>query len=127
MEGRDRPTDSTRAKASLRSSFSSDPEMRELVDFFIDDLARRVAAISSALDALDRRRLRVLAHQLYGSAEGYGFRPIGEAARILEEEICANQLDDGLAEEVALSVLREKTEDLLTVCRRAIPTPDELP
>lgn len=122
----------------LRSRFADDPEMRELVLWFLGDLERRVGAIRSALDAHDATRLRMLAHQLSGSAQGYGFEEIGEAARRVESEIRFLALhrkaqpgdddglhgdglhDDGLQNEVQISTLAERTEDLISVCSRAI-------
>lgn len=127
----------------LRSRFADDPEMRELVLWFLGDLERRVGAIRSALDAHDASRLRMLAHQLSGSAQGYGFEEIGEAARRVESEIRFLGLhrkaqpgdddglhgdglhddglhDDGLQNEVQISTLAERTEDLISVCSRAI-------
>jgi HPt (histidine-containing phosphotransfer) domain-containing protein len=102
--------------------------MRELVIWFLGDLERRVEAIRNALDAHDADRLRVLAHQLSGSANGYGFQQIGDAARKVEGEIrfinmhreAIPHSDDGMEQEVQLSALTEKTEDLIWLCRRAI-------
>jgi HPt (histidine-containing phosphotransfer) domain-containing protein len=80
----------------------------------------------------------MLAHQLSGSAQGYGFEEIGEAARRVESEIRFLGLhrkaqpggddglhgdglhDDGLQNEVQISTLAERTEDLISVCSRAI-------
>lgn len=120
-----RPADGT---APLRSRFADDPEMRDLVTWFLGDLERRIEAIRGALDAHDAARLRALAHQLSGSAEGYGFEEIGEAARKVESEIRYIRLhresiphnDDGLEHELHISTLAEKTEDLITLCRRAL-------
>lgn len=126
----------------LRSVYSNDPEMRELVDFFVEDLTRRVHAMRAALDCFDVARLRALAHQLSGTASGYGFPPIGDAARALENEIpkpsrktttqCSGfesdaAQDDGLLDEMMIAHLRERAEDLIALCRRAIPTPEPLP
>jgi len=107
----------------LTSSFSDDPEMQELLAYFIDDLSRRVDLLRNALDALDAKRLRAIAHQLSGSAGGYGYAPIGDAARALEREIDDDRHDDifdGLDDEAAISAVREKAEDLISTCRRAI-------
>lgn len=114
-----------RAEPPLRSTYSGDPEMRELVDYFIGDLGRRVHALRAALDACDAARLRTLAHQLSGSAGGYGFAPIGDAAKRLEDHVRSLRTDDGLADEMALSTVREKAEDLIAACRRAIRTGDD--
>ena len=112
----------------LRSPLENDPEMRSLVLWFLGDLERRVDAIRTALDAHDADRLRILAHQLAGSANGYGFQQIGDAARKVESEIryinmhreAIPHVDDGMEDELHLSALTEKTEDLIWLCRRAI-------
>lgn len=123
-----------RKDSPIRSRFAHDPEMRELVPWFLGDLERRVEAIQSALDQHDAARLRVIAHQLAGSAKGYGFDQIGDAARKLESSVrfaClqrdansslgdAGGSDDGLADEMSLAGLVEKAEDLIVLCRRAI-------
>ncbi|MFM7051076.1 MAG: Hpt domain-containing protein [Planctomycetota bacterium] len=113
------------AEPPLRSSYSGDPEMRELVDYFIGDLERRMHALRAALDACDAARLRTLAHQLSGSAGGYGFAPIGDAAKRLEDHVRSLRTDDGLSDETALSAVRERAEDLIATCRRAIRTGDD--
>ena len=118
MEGRETSTDTTKVKAPLRSSFADDPEMRDLLVFFVDDLSRRVEAIRRALFDQDRAQLHTLAHQLSGSAGGYGYTSIGDVARLLEKQTRSNQLSD----EMELSLLHERAEDLISICRRAIST-----
>ena len=117
----------------LRSRFADDPEMRELVLWFLGDLERRVGAIRSALDAHDASRLRMLAHQLSGSAQGYGFESEirflglhrkaqpGDDDKLHGDGLHDDGLhDDGLQNEVQISTLAERTEDLISVCSRAI-------
>src|SRR5690606_20533847 len=69
----------------LLSEFAGDPDMAELVQMFIDDLPQRLAAIEAAFDAGDLDQLRSLAHQLKGAAGGYGFTPITDSARTVEQ------------------------------------------
>jgi HPt (histidine-containing phosphotransfer) domain-containing protein len=121
MEGRVISTDTTKVKAPLRSSFADDPEMRDLLVFFVDDLNRRVEAIRRALLDQDRAQLHTLAHQLSGSAGGYGYTSIGDVARLLEKQVQSDQLSD----EMELSLLHERAEDLISICRRAISTVQE--
>jgi HPt (histidine-containing phosphotransfer) domain-containing protein len=121
MEGRVISTDTTKVKAPLRSSFADDPEMRDLLVFFVDDLSRRVEAIHRALLDQDRAQLHTLAHQLSGSAGGYGYTSIGDVARLLEKQVRSGQLSD----EMELSLLHERAEDLISICRRAISTVQE--
>lgn len=80
-----------------RSEYASDPEMRHIVTLFVDDLARRADLLRAARDAGDRLRLRTLAHQLRGSAGGYGFPGIGNAAANLEILILSEASDARIA------------------------------
>ena len=121
MEGRVISTDTTKVKAPLRSSFADDPERRDLLVFFVDDLGRRIEAIRRALLDQDRAQLHTLAHQLSGSAGGYGYTSIGDVARLLEKQVQSDQLSD----EMELSLLHERAEDLISICRRAISTVQE--
>ncbi|MFO0827710.1 MAG: Hpt domain-containing protein [Phycisphaerales bacterium] len=100
-------------RPQIKSEFADDPDMREIVEFFVNDLGDRVAAISAAFQSDDLSRLRTLAHQLKGAAGGYGFPAIGMAAATVEREL--------LADQATLSALSEKVEDLLRLCRAAMP------
>lgn len=94
-----------------RSEYATDPEMRDIVTLFVEDLPRRAAALREARTAGDRPRLRTLAHQLRGSAGGYGFPGIGNAAANLEILILANAADERVDNAV---------ERLASRCMRAI-------
>lgn len=103
--------------ASLQSEFADDPEMREIVEFFINDLTARMDSIRQAFDDSDRARLKTLAHQLKGAAGGYGFPSIGLAASAVERELMGHEAD--------LAALGDKVEELIRLCRSATPTPRE--
>lgn len=106
------------------------------MQWFLHDLERRIDAIRAALDAKDAAQLRDIAHHLAASAEGYGFDEIGSAARQFESDVRfivlrtesatsdEDSLDDGLEDEVSLSSLTEKAEDLINLCRQAIDAKD---
>lgn len=68
----------------LRSTYADDPEMGELVTYFVDAMGERVAAMYAALDDRDMALLHRLAHQLKGAAKGYGFGPITDRAATLD-------------------------------------------
>lgn len=92
-----------------RSEYAADPEMRHIVGLFVDDLARRAELLRAARDAGDRLRLRTLSHQLRGSAGGYGFPGIGNAAANLEILILSEASDARIAvavERLAIRCLR---------------------
>ena len=96
----------------LRSLFEDDPDLRDLVVLFVDELGGRVDSIRAAFDARDLAGLQNISHQLKGAAGGYGFDPIGDAAGRLEYELLGDEAD--------LSCLSERVEDLITLCRAAV-------
>jgi len=66
------------------SEFADDADMLELVELFVEEMPRRLQDIEKAARSQDLGRLAMLAHQLKGSAGGYGFPSITEVARRLE-------------------------------------------
>ena len=100
----------------IHSAFESDPDLRDLVVLFVDELGNRADSIRQAFLDDDVAALRRIAHQLKGSAGGYGFDPIGDAASRLEYDL--------LADEAAVSSLSERVEDLIASCRAAV-RPDQ--
>lgn len=91
--------------------------MREIVEFFVNDLTARMDSLREAFDKDDRARLKTLAHQLKGAAGGYGFPTIGHAAGAVERELLGQQAD--------VASLHDKVEDLIRLCRSALPKTDE--
>ena len=79
---------------------------------FVDDLYERMKAVKTAFETADEDQLRHLAHQIKGSAGGYGFGPIGDVAAELEYEL--------LREEADISQVQERVEDLASICRAAV-------
>ena len=100
----------------LHSEFEMDPDLRDLVVLFVDELDDRITSIKGALEDDDHATLRRLAHQLKGSAGGYGFDPIGDAAARLEYELLGDQAE--------LSTITERAEDLISTCRAAVRPED---
>ena len=96
----------------LHSSYEDDPDLRDLVVLFVDELDGRVGSIRSAFDASDLAELQNISHQLKGAAGGYGFDPIGDAAGRLEYDLLGDEAD--------MSRLSERVEDLITLCRAAV-------
>jgi HPt (histidine-containing phosphotransfer) domain-containing protein len=95
----------------LRSTFAGDPEMAELVQYFVNELGSRAGALHDALGSGDAERLRTVAHQLKGAAGGYGFPDISDTADAVEQTV--------LAGEAETSALTEQVEALIQLCRRA--------
>jgi signal transduction histidine kinase/CheY-like chemotaxis protein/HPt (histidine-containing phosphotransfer) domain-containing protein len=95
------------AAGLLVSEFADDEDMAELVERFTTGLPAVALRLEEALEANDREAIRRTAHQLKGSAGGYGFPTITAAAGRLE----ASARDV----EAPLTVLAEVT----ALCRRA--------
>jgi HPt (histidine-containing phosphotransfer) domain-containing protein len=100
------------AKADvIISEFADDPEMAELVDFFLSDLEKHVTAMANAWQEADHEALRGLAHQLKGAAGGYGFPTLTKAAAAVEASLLAKQAE--------LSQVGERVDELIVMCRKA--------
>lgn len=97
----------------LQSTLAGDPDMAELVQYFVQEMDNRAQTIASAAESNDLDQLRVVAHQLKGAARGYGFEPISQSAASLEELI--QQADP--AEDC--SELGRQIDELIDLCRRA--------
>ncbi len=103
-------TDRQNATEALVSELADDPDMAELVGRFVAELPGKVTAMETAIVDGDLTRLTVLTHRLKGSAGGYGFPSITEAAKDLESS-ARTQKD--------LDRVRECFAALADLCRRA--------
>jgi HPt (histidine-containing phosphotransfer) domain-containing protein len=95
----------------LYSEYRSDPEMVELIEFFLQELSQQAVNIDQAFEMGDVQRLRVLSHQLKGAAGGYGYPSISASAGAVESAV--------LADEANLSNVAEHVEALTLLCRQA--------
>ncbi len=101
---------STNVVEPLISELADDPDMLDLVSEFADDLPERAEAIASCVAAEDLATIRTLAHQLKGSAGGYGFPAITDAAAKVEQSAKDN---------AELVVITEQINELALLCQRA--------
>lgn len=102
-----RPHDHT--PEPLRSEFADDPEMSELIGFFVEELPERLDRLMDSWRDQRFEELQRIAHQLKGASGGYGFSPVGEAAARLENSIKT---------EAAMEQLQQDVDSLLNLCRR---------
>jgi HPt (histidine-containing phosphotransfer) domain-containing protein len=98
---------------AIFSAFSDDEDMRELVEYFVSELGTRVQDMSKAWEQANADQIRVFAHQLKGSAAGYGFDSIGTAAGRLESAI------NSISSPNKLSGIESQFRELLDLCQRA--------
>ncbi|MGE4620195.1 MAG: Hpt domain-containing protein [Planctomycetota bacterium] len=92
----------------IYSQLAGDPEFKDLLESFVEDLPKRAHRIHDQLLEGQLDTASDILHQLKGASGIYGFLPIYEAARDLETRI-KNQ-EDGIVE-VAI--------ELINICKRA--------
>ncbi len=103
-------SDPSCSSGELTSEFAGDPDMRDIVEMFVTEMPDRVAEIEGLLADGDMAELTRRAHQLKGSAGGYGFPAITKAAAAVETTAQAQG---------ELEALRRQVESLTDLCRRA--------
>ena len=94
-----------------RSRLASDPRFSRMVSEFADAMITRTESFADALRRSDIEQLSMLSHKLKGSAGGYGFDSISDAAARLEQAT--------LVAEANISSVSEHVEDLIQLCHRA--------
>ncbi len=100
----------------IRSEFSSDPDMAEIVTMFVDEMPAKVEKLTQTFAAMQFDELRRIAHQLKGSSGGYGFSDLGKAAGSLEH--CLMTHADGVATGDPVAEIRGEFERLIDMCKR---------
>ena len=96
---------------AIVSEFADDPYMKEIIGNFVVNLHKYCDDLNEAVVTSNREQLRRLGHNIAGSAGGYGFPMISEAAKVVENMI----KDDSNLDDIALEV-----DSLVTLCRRAV-------
>jgi signal transduction histidine kinase/CheY-like chemotaxis protein/HPt (histidine-containing phosphotransfer) domain-containing protein len=104
------PADRASDDAPLLSHLAGHAELEDLLVEFVQDLPNRVTAMQTALDTGALDELAVHAHRLKGTAGGYGFPPITEAARTLEA---------ALKQGLPVTEIETRLAGLSALCRRA--------
>ena len=67
------------------SEIAGDAGLADILEIFVAELPNRIRAVENALNSGDFAAIKRMAHQLKGTAGGYGFPVISEVAGILEE------------------------------------------
>jgi len=94
----------------LVSTFADDPDIRELINMFVENLQAQSKKIVQALDNNSLDMIGRITHQLAGSAGGYGFPTVTTAAKTVETNINAN---------ADMPTLTGSIIELLRLCNRA--------
>ena len=98
----------TSDNSPILSDFAGDPDMRELVEFFVEQMPTRVQALQDSFESGALEDVRSIAHQLKGAGGSYGFPQITESARALEEH----------ADSADLDAVRRSVDELIAICNR---------
>lgn len=101
--------DANQSSEPIHSEFSDDPEMSELIDYFVREMPDRAMSLCEAWRDGRMDDLRTIAHQMKGAGPGFGFLEIGEVAA---------RLEDAIDQQSELDSIREELDALVDLCRR---------
>lgn len=89
------------------SSLANDPDLKELVEMYVDEMPERISQIRETIN--DKDELLRLIHQVKGAAGSYGFDELSTAAGRHETEI--QHADD-------LNEIEEHVDQFIVQCQR---------
>lgn len=102
------------SESAVVSTLAGDPFLSELVELYVQEMPERIAHLEALADARQWDELARAAHQLKGSAGGYGFGTLTAPADRLEQLIRS-----GGPEPAILEALHA----LVQLCRRVRASP----
>ncbi len=107
----------TRVKSStpLYSTLAEDPDLRAIVEMFVEEMPGRIAGLLECLERSDWEALGRAAHQLKGAAGSYGFSAISPSAAEVEEAAKGSLPEEDIRSKVATLV------DLCRAARGGVP------
>ena len=91
------------------SRLADDPDLREIVDMFAEEMPDRIATVLDQLNKADWEGLRRTAHQLKGAAGSYGFDPVSPCAGKVESALLKNEPEEQI---------RASVDALVEMCSR---------
>jgi len=103
----------------LESDLADDPDMIELIEQFLSHLIDAINQLERYHANNDSAALIALAHQLKGAAGGYGFTPITDAARRVEQSITAGAPAVQIDASIAALIVRCRA-----AVRSSVPSPE---
>ncbi len=78
----------------IYSRLADDPDLREIVDMFAEEMPDRIATLLDQLNKGDWESLRRTAHQLKGAAGSYGFDAVSPSAGKVESALMKNEPEE---------------------------------
>jgi signal transduction histidine kinase/DNA-binding response OmpR family regulator len=100
------PAPQVDAVPRIRSEFSEDPDMKDLIRQYVEGLPEQVAKLVTLLKQTDLETLRREIHKIKGSGGGYGFSELTDLAARAEKRIRANEALAQITTEVEALVER---------------------
>lgn len=94
----------------IYSSFANDEDLGELVEMYVDEMPERINCLEDFRNSGNWEQLKIMAHQIKGSGQSYGFEIISQLAAAVE---CA------IRDEESESDIDRKLGELLSACNRA--------
>ena len=82
----------SKAEPIISSLMESEPELRQLIEAFIDRLPGMIEQMEELLDASDIEGLELKLHDLQGVGGGYGFSDISQLADEMMKAISGEHL-----------------------------------
>ena len=91
------------------SEFADDEDMMDLIEWFASDLKKDISRVEQAFEEGDTENLKMITHQLKGSAGSYGFPTITQQAERLESCVRSGSSREDLERAV---------KEFVNMCRR---------
>jgi HPt (histidine-containing phosphotransfer) domain-containing protein len=110
------PIENVNPARALRSDFATDPDMREILEMFVQEMPTRVGELLGSWERQEFEKVGRLAHQLKGAGGGYGFGVISDAAAALEKSVAALRT---ASTEMVIQEAKEQVDKLADLCKRA--------
>jgi HPt (histidine-containing phosphotransfer) domain-containing protein len=88
------------ASDAIHCSQTNNPRVMEIVPEFVAALPTKVRKMIDLLERSDLSGLQRIAHQLSGTCSGYGFGPVTQPARTVEQSIKEGKAVESVAAEV---------------------------
>ncbi len=95
----------------LISDYADDPDMCELVAYFVTALPERIEAMTKTCETHNMEILEQIVRQIKGASGYTGYPGIGEAAKDLESLI---------VQDTDVDHIRQSLESLVDLCNRAM-------
>ncbi|HMD48828.1 MAG TPA: response regulator, partial [Bryobacteraceae bacterium] len=88
------------SSGTIRCSNVDNPRVMEIVPAFVAGLPAKVGKMADSLERKDLPAVQQIAHQLSGTCGGYGFAPVTQPARAVDQSIKKGKALESIAAEV---------------------------